>query len=177
MKALLELQPRAWTLLVLPPRHMRATLLTAIGQLAALGSITVLDGGNQANVHIIARAVQYRPEVLGRIYISRAFTCYQLLAALENTPTSTQPVLVLDFLATLYDENVPLSERKYILERCLRQIERLSHGSGLAASAYPPPDTSDSHCLFERMQAAAVNVLTYETPALPILQPRLFQDG
>ena len=177
MKALLELQPRDWTLLVLPPRHMRATLLAAIGQLAALGSITILDGGNQTNVHIIARAVQYRPELLGRVYIARVFTCYQMLSALENMPSSTQPVLILSFLATLYDENVALAERKYILERCLEQIKRLSRGSGLAVTVTPPPDLSDSLCLFERTQTAAKKVLVYEIPALPEIQPRLFQDG
>jgi hypothetical protein len=153
---------------------MRKTLLTAIGQLAMLGSITILDGGNLANAHIIARAVQYRPEILNRVYISRVFTCYQMRAALENIPISKHPVVILDFLATLYDENVTLSERKYILECCLGQLERLSQGTGLAVTVSPPPDTSDALCLFAHTQEAAKHVLTHELAVLPVSQPRLF---
>jgi hypothetical protein len=46
------------------------------------------------------------------VRLSRAFTCYQMLALLAETPAGGPPTLVLDLLDTFYDESVPLHESR-----------------------------------------------------------------
>jgi len=68
-----------------------------------VGELRVLDGGNRFNVYPVARAVRrYTPNLtasLGRICLSRAFTCYQMAALLAKTPADGLPILVIDLLA------------------------------------------------------------------------------
>src|SRR5512137_642239 len=73
-------------MLVVGPRSLNTALLTAIARLGEGGPVRVLDGGNRFNAYVVARAARGRPEVLNRITVSRAFTCYQVLSLLESTP-------------------------------------------------------------------------------------------
>jgi hypothetical protein len=117
-------------------------------------AVRVLDGGNRFQAYVISRAVRGRLEILNRITISRAFTCYQVRSLLENTPSATHvaetadggltpprlvpaPFVVLDLLSTFYDESVKMWERKRILKVCVNHLERLGRGA-VGASRRPP---------------------------------------
>ena len=92
--------------------------------------LRIVDGGNCFNAYTVARAARGRPEVLGRITVSRAFTCYQVLSLLESMPAIPVPVVILDLLNTFYDESVQAGERKRLLRACLGQLERLERVAG-----------------------------------------------
>jgi hypothetical protein len=110
---------------------MNPTMLAAIARLGEGGAVRILDGGNRFNAYTVARAAAGKPEVLNRITVSRAFTCYQVLSLLESTPAVQVPFVVLDLLNTFYDESVQVGERKRLLRVCIAHLERLS---GLSAS-------------------------------------------
>ncbi len=101
-------------------------------------AVRVLDGGNRFNAYTVARLLGGRPEVLERITVSRAFTCYQVLALLESTPAMPCAFVVLDLLNTFYDESVQAGERKRLLRACLAQLERLGQSSKGVVSVHPP---------------------------------------
>lgn len=124
-------------LLLAGPRSLNTTMLTAIARLGEAGAVRVLDGGNRFNAYLVARAARGRQEILGRITVSRAFTCYQALALLESTPASVSPFVVLDLLNTFYDESVQAGERKRLLRGCLAQLHRLEQAAGGVVSVHP----------------------------------------
>jgi hypothetical protein len=153
-----------------PPKR----LLIAIAHLAHAADLIVLDCGRRFDSSIIARAARGRREVIDRIKIQRAFTCYEAVKLLERLPAGKTPVLVLDFLSTFYDENVKMQSRKFLLETSIRHFQRLGRGAGLAVSVYLPSASPDAMCLFERLRSAAPEISNYELPATTSLQPALF---
>lgn len=112
-----------------PARHELVNAM--IARLAAGGPVLVLDGGNCFQAHRIARLLRrntpHLETALNNILIARAFTCYQVVTLLAETPATAVPTLVLDLLTTFLDENVLLSERRRLLEISLGHLRRLSH--------------------------------------------------
>lgn len=117
-------------------------LLDDAADLALAGPLRVLDGGNCINVYPLARALRRRTAALstalGNVRLSRAFTCYQMLALLTETPADGLPTLVLDLLGTFYDESVPLYETQRLLRQAILELLRLRAGGRLTVSARPP---------------------------------------
>jgi hypothetical protein len=117
-------------------------LLDDAAGLALAGPLRVLDGGNCINIYPLARALRRRTaaltEALHNVRLSRAFTCYQMLALLSETPADGVPTLVLDLLGTFYDESVPLYETQRLLRLTILELLRLRSGGPLTVSARPP---------------------------------------
>jgi hypothetical protein len=80
----------------------------------------------------MAEALRKEPrEFLSKIRLSRSFTCYQTHALVRKVSSSLQGdtsriVLVLGFIATFYDEGVPLGERPALFRRTLIILKNLS---------------------------------------------------
>ncbi len=179
-------------ILLVGPRSLNASMLTAIARLGqAVSSATrvaeaadgglpapgvlaqvtpprlvrVLDGGNRFNAYAVARQAGGRTEVLQRITVSRAFTCYQVLALLESTPASPAPFVVLDLLNTFYDESVQAGERKRLLRGCITHLLRLQANAGGAVSVHPPAVPSQTAIdLLGMLQAATPEVYFVRQP-------------
>ncbi|HET9587955.1 MAG TPA: hypothetical protein VFO91_04105 [Anaerolineales bacterium] len=79
-----------------------------------------------ALTHLLRKRTRHVRQVLDRLYTARASTCYRLFDALANLPSTGEPVLVLDFLDTFYDPDIPLRVRLYKLRECCRELKRLS---------------------------------------------------
>ena len=98
----------------------REQIAVLSAELVQHGPLTVLDGGNCFPFYRIARLLRaYTNESAlgtGRLFIHRAFTCYQMLALLELTQALPQPCLVLDLLGTFYDEQIPEWEVSRLLD-------------------------------------------------------------
>jgi hypothetical protein len=192
-----EITNGSWRLVV-GPRTYLPSLLRLTARLAESGPVRVVDGGNVYNVYPVARAVRGQPEVLERIRLSRAFSCYQMLAMLENLwfePARTGPAhgppvfggigkfVILDFLRSFYDESVQTGERKRLLRQCLGHLERLvtpgEDGSTVSAgglvSVHPPRAPSPAaRELLDMMTHATRDIQRIETPAPPPVAMRLF---
>ncbi len=170
----IELKTGNW-LLVMGPRKIVPTLLTMTARLAEAGAsaaraaetadgglrpprpaVRVVDGGNLYNVYPVARAARGRTEVLERISVSRAFSCYQVLTMLESMPAEPVPFVVLDLLRTFYDQSVWAAERKRLLRKCLTHLDRLEKTAGGLVSVHPPRVLCQTESeLLEMVQAAA----------------------
>lgn len=164
MNTLPVLHSKEWNLIISPP-HTR--MLIAIAHIAYHAELTILDCGRQFDSSVVARAARGRHDVIDRIKVQRAFTCYEAVKLIERLPGANAPVIVLDFLSTFQDENVKTQSRRYLLEVSIRHFQRVSRGAGLAVSVDSPSPSPDSIHLFERLRAAAPNVSSYESSPQP----------
>ena len=108
------------------------------------------------------------------MFISRAFTCYQLAAAVDAllTPLADAParpaVLVLGIDAMFLDEDLRLHERRYLFRRILDRLQALAQrGLPILITCLPGP-TSD----WTRTLALRARMLPDVRRALPVMEPR-----
>jgi len=124
--------------LAAPRAYLRGSLPMLIARLALNAPLRILDGGNSFGLHAVARALRrHTPAVqqhLERIRIARAFTCYQVITLLAQTPAEPPPTLCLDLLTTFYDENVSPAERRRLLRQALAHLQRLCRCAPVAVS-------------------------------------------
>jgi hypothetical protein len=168
------------------------TLLAAATTLAARGlPLRLFDGGNRFDGYFVARLARrlsahpvqasargaHSPQAtLGRIHISRAFTCFQLAELIENAPASPEPLFVLDLLATFYDESVPLRDSERLLETSITHLKRLATAGPVIVGARQPQSlVKERWTLLDRLETAADAAWMLRSPPLAEpLQPRLF---
>jgi hypothetical protein len=141
--------------------------------------VRVLDGGNQYNAYAVAREIRRQTaeldEALNNIRLSRGFTCHQMQVLLAETRSvPDRPVIVLNLLATYYDESISLMESCRLLEHALTDLRRLSERAPVMVSARPPfATTPDRMVLLERLRSFSDQTMIFDTPKL-IQQPTLF---
>ncbi len=127
-------------------------------QLALDGPVRVLVGGNRYPgyaIHRLARrCTSQLGQVLGHIQVARAFTCYQMLALLQQScaATPSAPVVILDLLDSFSDQNVPAWERARLLHACAERLQRLAERAPLLISLRFPfsPEAAVWVSLLER---------------------------
>lgn len=180
--ALLEAAQKPRLSLLWGARAPTRTQLGLLTYLAAQGqSIRVFDGGNCFDGYFVARlARRLSPDpyaVLDRIKLSRAFTCFQMAQLVENSPAQPQPLVLLNLLATFYDESVSLREVERLLANTLTHLKRLAAvGPVLVGTQEPRTLVKDRWSLLDQLQAAADNAWLLRPPhEQPPLQPPLFQ--
>ena len=148
-----------------------------VAELTLQGPLTILDGGNRFQPYRVAHLLRQKTadvnSIAKRIFIRRAFTCYQMLALLEDTPAFRQPYIILDFLATFYDDHVPAHEARRLLDCCLAQIEGLRAFAPVLITL-APPIVPERAFLIEMVCARADQVLLQETPTPAETQLSLF---
>lgn len=185
--AILEAVHRPRLSLFWGTRAPTQTLLIMFTLLAAQGETPRLfDGGNRFDGYFVARlARRLTPQpraVLSRMHLSRAFTCFQLAELIENTPTDSSPLFVLDLLNTFYDESVPPRDVERLLARVIAQLKRLAAVGPVIVGAGEPyhPGTGQSLVkerwgLLDQLQAAGDLTWMLRPPQEETLaQPRLF---
>ena len=146
-------------------------------ELALRGPVTVLDGGNRFQPYRIAQLLRRHTvdvsTAANRIFVRRAFTCYQMLALLEDTPARQHPYLVLDLLTTFYDEQVSLQEAHRLLEACLSQLIRIGMNAPVAVTL-GAPTLEERIFLVEKVCARADVVFMKDAPVSQDTQLSLF---
>lgn len=162
---------------VYAPGAARETISRLTAALALRGQVTVLDGGNRFQPYRVVQVLRQKTtrveSAAKNIFIRRAFTCYQMLALLEGTPALRQPCLVLDLLATFYDEHVSEREARRLLAACLRELERLCRGAPVVVTLSPPL-VPERAFLAEMVCTRADRLLTPEAPVRVETQLSLF---
>ena len=148
-----------------------------IAKLALQGSVTVLDGGNRFQAYQIAHLLRKHTTnvdpISQHLFIRRAFTCYQMLALLEDTPATRQPYLILDLLSTFYDEHVKPHEAHRLLEACLNQINRLCQFAPMAITL-GEPKLPERAFLLEKVCKKADKLFIEDHNISQEIQPALF---
>lgn len=174
MNELMPLDAGFWKL-ILAPKSLRPQILAFVARLAEQTPLLVLDGGNQFNAYHVARVVRGRSEILKGIKISRAFTCYQMTNLLEELNPRHETILLLDFLATFFDESASYRDRERLLTICLEHIRELSLQNGLLVTIHPPAISSaESDSLIGQLAREADAIWTPEPMMNTISQPALF---
>lgn len=156
-------------LLIHWPHH--DTLLALIAQLALYQPVRVVVGGNRFQAHTLARFIRRQTihieAVLERIVIARPFTCYQTLALFEQLTASPEPLVILDLLQTLTDENISTQESYRLIYLILNDLHRLRQAAPLIVSCQPPPQP-DRAGLVSILQKAADIILLPNSPTPPV---------
>jgi len=156
------------TLLAAPRTTLSSLLPVLIARLALNGGLRVLDGGNRFNAYQTSRELRRQTEnltqVLERIQIARAFTCYQMTALLFETGSMKTPTLVLDLLVTFGDESVRLAERQRLLRSAMRQLKYLACAAPLAVTLATPSTVEST--LVRQLVETADHTWTIKTPQI-----------
>ena len=96
-----------------------------------------------------------------------------MLELLESTPAFDQPYLVLDLLATFYDEQIPEREVCRLLDACLIQVNRLCLTAPVMISL-SPPRLPERAFLVEQICQRADQLFVLDTLTPEFVQPELF---
>ena len=176
----------------------RISLAAAAHVLLGGMPVTLVDGTNRFDAYYLAEFARkhagMRPDgrritpesLLDNIFISRAFTCYQMEAVItERLPLfvrrkGSPVVIIFGLLDTFYDEQAPLFQVKAGLERiavALRAL-RQDNVAVLLASLDVKLDSKERNALFPRMMTVMDRVyrlvedagsqrLLPEIPAVP----------
>lgn len=166
----------------LPPKRFLAIgahalfserMLQLISALALRQNVTVLDCGNRSNMYTVARLIRpYTSDPVGvmrNIRLSRAFTCYQVLAMIQATARypMSGPLVLLDLLATFLDEDVKLKDSQRLLAHSLNLLTQLSHQVPVVISTRPLPAIAENrNILLEELKASS-DVCWEEPQSLP----------
>jgi hypothetical protein len=128
--------------------------------LVLLGPLRIILGGNRYTLQYLPLMLSNRVvdiySVIESIHVSRAETCYQMLDALQKTPSIKEPLLMMEMLDPFYDENLSNSEVKGLLARCIAILHRVSKIAPVFISADPDKERPE---LIKMLFAAATQTL------------------
>jgi hypothetical protein len=110
--------------------RVRTGITELIAALILQGPLFVVAGSEWLPAFELTRIVRKNTlevkETLRRLHTARASTCYRLFDSLANLPITGEPILVLDFFHTFYEEDIPLAVRSFKLRQCCRELKRLA---------------------------------------------------
>ena len=163
--------------LILTADRARAVLTEFIAAQIISSPLFVISGNEWLPAFELTRLLRSKTleirEALDRLYTVRASTCYRLFDSLANLPSNGEPVLVLDFLHTFYDEDIPLRVRLFKLRECCRQLKRLASYRPVILTTQEMP-IEDYEKFIPVLQSIADRTLTLEPELKQMKQPTLF---
>ncbi len=154
---------------------VRAQIPTQLGGLSS--NVVFIDGGNTFRLYKTARIAQMHGldprKVLERIFISRAFTAYQLtsiiMEKLEETVKKykTKIVVISDIAGFFLDEDIPEEEAQKIYSQILNYLASFAkkHQIILIATYLPHNNTKRNTTLKETTIAKANIALSFNKTA------------
>ena len=159
--------------LLIGPHAQRDTLLSLTALFALRGPVRVLDAGNRFDPYRVSRDIRrqtpHLDEVMERILIARAFTCYQVITLLQQTPNTDEPKLVFDLLATFHDEAVSYAESYRLLQIVSASLLRLRRRASIIVGSSTLPK-SGRQGLLQLLRHTADIVLLPEARAASTLE-------
>jgi hypothetical protein len=163
--------------LILTKDKARESKTDLIATLILKGPLFVVSGDEWLPAFVLPRIVRGQTtqvkEIMDRLYTVRASTCYRLFDSLANMPSKGEPVLVLDFLHTFYDEDISLYVRLFRLRECCRELARLAFYRPIIVMTQEM-EAVDYEKFIPALSTVADRTLTLEPELEQIKQPALF---
>ena len=147
---------------------VRAQLPT---QLGGLGSdVIFVDGGNTFRLYQVARLAQLHQlnprEVLERIYISRAFTAYQMtsliMAQLKETVKryDAKLVIISDIAGFFLDKDIPEEEARRIFSQVTAYLSTFAkENQVILITTYPPHQDTRRNNFLQTLTCGRANIV------------------
>jgi hypothetical protein len=107
------------------------------------------------------------------LYTVRASTCYRLFDSLAGIPLKGEPILLMDFLHTFYDSDIPLRVRLFKLRECCRELKRLSVYRPVIVLTQERQD-EDYEKFIPALWSITDRTITLDLELEPAQQPALF---
>ena len=130
IKLAVDISERRGLTLILTRDKARESKTNLIASLVLKGPLFVLSGDEWFPAFVLPRLLRGRTTeikaITGRLRMARASTCYRLFDSLAATDSKGEPILMMDFLHTFYDEDIPLRTRLFKLRECCRELMRLA---------------------------------------------------
>jgi hypothetical protein len=132
--------------LILTRDEARPQMTELIASLVLNGRLFVVSAGEWLPSFILSRTIRRRGadtrNVSGGLRLARTSTCHRLLDTLSNLPRGSETILIVDFLDTFYDPDVPLSTRFFGLRQCCRRLKQsaVSHPVIIMMQEVPTED-------------------------------------
>ena len=123
--------------------------------------------------HILRQHTTDIKATLKRLHSVRASTCYRLYDSLANIPSNREPILVMDFLSTFYDDDIPLRTRLFRLRECCRELKRLAFYRQVIVMTQEG-ESEEYEKFIPALHAIADRIFTLEPETERIKQPALF---
>lgn len=116
--------------LILTRDRARKRKIDLISNLILSGPLFIVSGDEWLPSFELPRIIRGRTTgvkaIMSRLYSVRASTGYRLFDSLAGIPSRGEPILVMDFLHTFYDADIPLRTRLFRLRECCRELRRLA---------------------------------------------------
>jgi hypothetical protein len=140
-------------------------------QLGGLGSnVVFVDGGNTFRLYQVARIAQLHQlnprEVLERIYISRAFTAYQMTSLIMEKLKETvkrydaKLVMISDIAGFFLDKDIPEEETRRIFSQVTAYLSTFAKENQLVLIAtYPPHQDTRRNNFLHALTCGRANVV------------------
>ena len=181
MNALLNLstnlRPTQRLSLAVTERYERQNVTELIAALCLRGPLYVLAGSDWLPSYGLARLIRHRThevkQTLKQVRMARAFTCYQLLDLIANIRPDDEPLLILDFLNTFQDDDIPLPVRFRVLRQCCGHLQRLAFRKPVIVFVQGLK-TEDDEAFLAILAQNADEVLRIEGELERVCQPALF---
>ena len=181
MNALLNLpvhlHPSRRLTLVVAERYERENITELIAALCMRGPLYLLAGSDWLPGYGLTRLIRHRtPEVkqtLKHVGMARAFTCYQMLDLIANIRPDDEPLLILDFLNTFLNDDIPLPVRFRVLRQCYGHLQRLAFHKPVVVLV-EERSVEDYAAFYGILAQNADEVLHIEGEPVRVCQPALF---
>ena len=144
----------------------RENVVELISQWVLRGSFFLIAAGDWFVDHDDVRYAVFRytndfDEILDRLRLVRARTCFQLLDLLIEVDQGNKSILILDPLHHFYNDDVELSIRERTLAQCSQLMKRLSL-SNYVALLVPKVDIEDHKRFFPLLAVIADEIIPVE---------------
>lgn len=128
--------------LIVNPSADREVMHHMTAWLAQRGPVSVIDCGCGFNASLVMELIHletiFFKEAMDRIQVARAFTAYQFMTLLAQTPAGCQPQVIMYPLHLFYDDNIRLPEATRLFAIFIEHLIRLSRKTPLVVCARPP---------------------------------------
>jgi hypothetical protein len=116
-----------------------AAMQELIFRFAMQGDVKVVVGANRISFDRLPLILGDRAgevyEIMDRILVSRAETCFQMQDVLAYLEPSSSPIVITDMLESFYEKDLSVNEVSLLLKKCVRRIHQLSETAPILISA------------------------------------------